>query len=307
MTPETPAFAFIGLDVFGPVLVKRGRSECKRYGLMCTCLATRAVHIEVLHSLSTDSLINAIRRIVARRGPIKKIRSDLGTNMVGANNELKAELATLDSHKLQQFALRGGIEWVFNPPSASHFGGCWERCIRTFRKVWRSMPTQRLDDEGLNTLFCEIESVLNSRPLTYVSTSQDDLEPLTPNHLLLLRGCGEGIPGRFSDDLLSVRQWRRVQYLADQFWLRWKGEYLPTLQRRQKWVTRSRNVEPGDVVLVVDEDVPRGHWRLGKVMRTFPGGDGLVRKVSVRTSGTVLTRPVHKLIVLLQAADLDLS
>ncbi|XP_043238748.1 uncharacterized protein LOC122390137 isoform X1 [Amphibalanus amphitrite] len=197
VTPDTPAFAFVGLDVFGPVLVKRGRSEVKRYGLMCTCLVTRAVHVEVLQSLESDSLINAIRRIIARRGPISRIRSDLGTNMVGADNELKAELARLDVSRLEQFALGKGIEWVFNPPSASHFGGCWERCIRTFRKVWRSMPTQRLDDEGLHTLFCEVESVLNSRPLTFVSADNGEVEPLTPNHLLLLRGSGEGIQGSF--------------------------------------------------------------------------------------------------------------
>lgn len=300
VTPETPAFECVGLDVFGPVLVKRGRTEVKRYGLMCTCLVTRAVHLEVLQSLRTDSLINAIRRIVARRGAIRKVRSDMGTNMVGADNELRAELARLDSEKIQQFALREGIEWVFNPPSASHFGGAWERQIRTVRKVWRSMPTQRLDDESLHTLFCEIESVINSRPLTYVSSSQGDLEPLTPNHLLLLRGCGEGIPGQFSDaDLISVRRWRQVQYLAQQFWLRWRREYLPTLQRRQKWVSKTRNVRQGDVVLMVEDDVPRGHWRLGRVTEVFPGRDGLIRKVLVKTSSTALMRPVHKLIVLL--------
>ena len=122
------------------------------------------------------------------------------------------------------------------------------------------MPTQRLDDEGLHILFCEIESVMNSRPLTYVSSSNGELEPLTPNHLLLLRGCGEAIPGGFSDDRISVRQWRRVQYLADQFWIRWRREYLPTLQRRQRWVTRSKNVEQGDIVLIVDKkDDPKFH------------------------------------------------
>ena len=305
VTPETPAFSSIGLGVFGPIIVKRGRLEVKRYGLICTCLVSRAIHLEVLHSLRTDSLINALRRVVARRGPIKRVRSDMGTNMVGADNDLKAEISRLDQRKLQQVGLAEGIEWVFNPPSASHFGGCWERHIRTVRKVWRSMPVQRLDDESLHTLFCEIESVLNSRPLTYVSTSQGNVEPLTPNHLLLLRGCGEGIVGQFTaDDLLSVKRWKQVQYLAEQFWLRWRREYLPTLQQRQRWVHRSRNVEPGDVVLIADEEVPRGHWALGRVLETYPSRDGLVRKVRLRTGGTVLTRPVHKLIVLLSDSAL---
>ena len=161
------------------------------------------------------------------------------------------------------------------------------------------MPTQRLDDESLSTLFCEIESIINSRPLTYVSCSDGDVEPLTPNHLLLLQGCGEGI-GRYSEaDLVSVKRWRQVQYLAEQFWSRWRREYLPTLQPRQKWLGKSKDVQRGDVVLIVDAEVPRGKWRLGRIVETFPSGDGLVRKVQVRTGGTLLTRPIHKLVVLL--------
>ena len=305
ITSDAPAFSQVGLDVFGPIAVKSGRGEKYRYGLMCTCMVTRAVHIELLDSLRTDSLINAIRRIAARRGPVRYVVSDMGTNMVGADRELREALRGLDRDSLRHAALAEGIDWHFNPPTGSHFGGFTERQIRTFRKVWRSMPAQqRLDEETLSTLFCEIEAILNNRPLNYVSTASGNLEPLTPAHLLLLRGGVRLMPGEYSDaDFFSRRRWRQVQYLAGQFWTRFKAEYLPVLQKRQKWTRASRNMTDGDIVLLVDSDVPRGQWKMGRVVKVIPSKDDLVRKVMVKTSTSTYLRPVHKL-VLLQGSDL---
>ncbi|XP_043240715.1 uncharacterized protein LOC122391117 [Amphibalanus amphitrite] len=306
VTPETPAFSYVGLDVFGPIAVKSGRGERLRYGLMCTCMVTRGVHVELLDSLRSDSMINAIRRIAARRGPVRYVVSDMGTNLVGAERELREALQGLDREHLQRAALAEGIDWKFNPPTGSHFGGFTERQIRTFRKVWNSMPVQgRVDEETLRTLFCEVEAILNNRPLTYISTSSGNLEPLTPAHLLLLRAGGHLMAGDYSDaDSFSRRRWRQVQYLAGQFWIRFRDEFLPTLQKRQKWTSASRNVTDGDVVLLVDPDVPRGQWKMGRVVRTIPGKDGLVRKAVVKTGTSSYLRPVHKL-VLIQSTDLE--
>ena len=299
----TPAFSSVMLDVFGPVRVKSGRIERKRYGLMCVCVVTRAVHVEVLYSLGADSLINAIRRISARR--VTQVRSDMGTNLTGADRELREALAEVRQSDLQRAALRQGIDWRFNPPTASHYAGGVERQIRTFRKIWRSMPTQQVDDESFSTLFCEIESIMNSRPLTYVSTSSGQVEPLTPGHLLFLRGCAQPIPGDFSEaDSLTRRRWRHVQYLAQQFWYRWKREYLLSLQSRQRWTRTSRNVQLGDVVLLADQDVPRGQWRMGKVVKVFPSRDGLVRKALVKTSTSVYMRPINKMVLISTESDL---
>ena len=303
----TSAFCSVLLDVFGPIMVKTGRSERKRYGLMCVCVLTRGVHVEILDSLRTDSLINAVRRICARRGQISQVRSDMGTNLTGADRELREALSEVSQSDLQRAALQQGIDWTFNPPTASHFAGGVERQIRTFRKIWRSMPQQRcLDEESLRTLFCEIESIMNGRPLTYVSTSPGMVEPLTPGHLLFLRGSAGPIPGEFSEsDLLSRRRWRQVQYLAQQFWYRWKREYLLSLQARQKWMRESRNVQSGDVVLLADQDVPRGRWRMGRVVEAFPSQDGLVRKALVKVSDTTYLRPISKLVVVSAETDLD--
>ena len=131
--PHLPAFFDIGLDCFGPYFVKYGRAQVKRYGCVFTCFTTRAVHIEKLSTLSSDSLINSLRRFIARRGCPRSIYSDNGTNLTGAYNELKLALKTLDQCALGSFCLSNEINWNFTPPQSSHMGGVYEIMIRTIR------------------------------------------------------------------------------------------------------------------------------------------------------------------------------
>lgn len=161
----------------------------KRYGVLFTCLAIRAVHIEVASSLHTDSFINALRRFIARRDvEVRELRSDNGTNFEGAERELKRALEEWNQGQIHDVKLQKGIQWSFNPPAGSHHGGAWERLIRSVRKVLNSnLKVQNLDKEGLHTVFCEIEGIINSRPITKASFDPNDLEALTPNHLLLLK------------------------------------------------------------------------------------------------------------------------
>ncbi|XP_043203646.1 uncharacterized protein LOC122371409 [Amphibalanus amphitrite] len=307
VVPGVGAFEKISCDVFGPIPVKSGRTERKCWALLSTCMTTRGVHIELLESLSTDALVNAIRRVAARRGEIRQVRSDNGTNMCGADRELREALLELDPEELQRAARPHGIDWVFNPPHGSHFSGSVERQIRSVRKIWRSMPVTRLlDREALYTLLCEIESILNSRPLTFVTTSDSNVEPITPNHLLLLRASVHPVPGVFGEsESFSRRRWRYVQYLADQFWVRWKREYLPALQARQRWRHGARNLQVGDIVLLVESGAPRGTWPLARVVETRPSRDGRVRKALVKTSVSTYLRPIHKMVLVLAEADLE--
>ncbi|XP_071479017.1 uncharacterized protein [Diadema antillarum] len=188
VTPNAPPFTNTGVDFFGPFQVKRGRSQVKRYGCIFTCLASRAVHLEVAHSLDTDSFINALRRFINRRGRPKKIHSDNGTNFKSGYRELKESLTQLNSQKVGRFLTQKGIEWEFNPPGASHMGGVWERVIRAVRRILSGLLKEQLvTDEALTTLMTEVEAILNARPLTQLSMDSNDDEPLTPNHLLLLR------------------------------------------------------------------------------------------------------------------------
>jgi hypothetical protein len=299
VTAGQPPFTFSGVDLFGPFVVKRGRTDLKRYGCIFTCLTVRAVHIEVVHSMDTDSFINALQRFICRRGQVRSIRSDNGSNFVCAAKELN-----FDQRRIHNFLRERSVEWRFNPPAASHMGGVWERQIRTVRKVLDGVTKQQtMDDEGLATLMCLVESIINSRPLTTVSDDVKDLEPLTPNHLLLLQsGAAPLIPETVKSDLYSRRRWRQVQYLADIFWKRWIKEYVPSLQLRQKWTRTERNVKVGDIVIVIDENAPRNTWLLGRIVETFTGSDGLVRSAKVATKTSDFVRPIHKL-CLLEAID----
>src|SRR5207245_1271040 len=102
------------------------------------------------------------------------------------------------------------------------------------------------------------ENIVNSRPLTFVLISDETEEALTPNHFLLGRSSSAGSPGVFTeDDMILRRLWRRTQLLADHFWRRWIKEYLPTLTRRTKWNAVTKPIEVGDIVIVIDDLLPR--------------------------------------------------
>ena len=140
LTPAPP-FTYVGVDYFGPYVTKEGRKERKRYGALFTCLVSRAVHIEVAHSLDTDSFLNALRRFIARRGQVREIRSDNGTNFVGARRELREAINEMDQKEIVEKLRQQNIDWKFNPPAASHMGGVWERQIRTACRILDTLHT----------------------------------------------------------------------------------------------------------------------------------------------------------------------
>ena len=299
VTPHKPPFTYVGVDYFGPFVVKQGRSLVKRYGCLFTCLTTRAVHLEVASSMDTDSFINALQRFVCRRRPPEVIRSDNGSNFVGAERELSKAVSSLNQMQIAEHLRRKEITWVFNPPAASHMGGVWERMIRSVRKILAVLlKEQTLTDETLLTLMCEVESTINSRPITVVSEDPNDMEPLTPNHLLLMRGPSTPVVNEVDQRDTYRKRWKQVQYLGALFWRRWINEYLPALQQRNKWMDPKLNLKVNDIVIVTDETMPRNVWPVGRILAVFPGNDGLVRSVRVKTAASTLTRPVSKLCLL---------
>lgn len=305
LIPDLPPFTNVGVDYFGPIEVKRGRSIVKRYGVIFTCMASRAVHLEVAYSLDTDACINSLRRFICRRGQVVHIRSDNGTNFIGAERELRETLSSWNKSRIQKAMLQKGVQWSFNPPGGSHYGGVWERVIRMVKRILSSiLHQQTLDDEGFHTVLCEIEAILNDRPITKLSDDPNDLEALTPNHLLKMKGKPVLPPGLFDkSELYSKRRWKQVQYICDLFWRRWTSEYLPLLQERQKWNREIRSFAPGDIVVIVDSTAPRGSWLMGRVLEVFPDKDGLVRSVRVQTKTNILERPVTKLCLLYDSLE----
>ena len=304
--PGKAPFSYTGIDCFGAFYVRQGRSEIKRYGCVFTCLTTRALHIEKLNNMDTDSFLNGLMRFGSRRGWPEKIWSDNGTNFVGGQSELSRALKDIEWKKIHNFCLRKEVNWSFNPPGASHMGGIWERMIRTIRKVMSAILSQRsrLTDEVLETLFCEVESIVNSRPLTKISDDIEDSNPLTPNHLLLLKEGPIFPPGRFTEGDMYRRRWRYVQFLADQLLRKWIREYIPELQKRNKWDKLEENLKIGDLVLITEENTPRGLWPLGRIVDVKLGRDQMVRSVMIKTRSNELVRPITK-VVLLEASNQD--
>ncbi|XP_013416153.1 uncharacterized protein LOC106177802 [Lingula anatina] len=297
---QQPPFTNVGVDVFGPweVVTRRtrgGSANSKRWAVLFTCFSTRAVHIEVIESMSASCFINALRRFFAIRGPAKMIRSDRGTNFVGAAKEMEYYLRV------------HGCRWEFNPPHASHMGGSWERMIGLARRILNSMLSQpgksNLTHEILTTLMAEVSAIINARPLVPITTDPEAPIMLTPSMLLNQKICEGDDMGDFSDVVLYRQQWKRVQALADQFWARWRKEYLVTLQPRKKWNRPSPNLKLGDVVLIKDNSTKRNQWPMGIVINTFPSQDGLVRRVEVKTGhgSRKYLRPVTDIVVIVEA------
>ncbi|XP_055632837.1 uncharacterized protein LOC129773265 [Toxorhynchites rutilus septentrionalis] len=307
MAPLPPArtvthirpFSYVGVDYFGPVLIRQGRSEVKRWVALFTCLTIRAVHLEVVASMSTESCKMAFRRFIARRGAPAAIYSDRGTNFVGASRELEQELQKIDQGLAATFT-NAETQWYFNPPSSPHMGGSWERMVRSVKCALASLSTIRKpNEETFNTLLIEAESMVNSRPLTYMPIESEGHEALTPNCFLMLITSGVNQPPKMLVDerVILNSNWNLYQQLLDQFWCRWVREYLPTITKRSKWFTDCKPIESGDLVVVV-EDRLRNGWTRGRVLRVFPGRDGRVRSAEVKTATGVLQRPVAKLAVL---------
>ena len=180
--------------MFGPILVKEGRKEMKRYGCRFKCLSNRAIHIKSTNSLSTDSFIEALRRFVSRRGNVRVIRTDNGTNFVGASAELNKAFSEMNHKKINEFMLEHGgqwIQWKRNPPTARNMGGMWECQIRPTHSILVALLKihgTSLNDESLRTFLAEVEAIVNTRRITSESLSDVySAVPLCPMQLLTMK------------------------------------------------------------------------------------------------------------------------
>ena len=303
LTHHHRPFTMCGVDLFGPMEITVGRQRARRYGVLFTCLTVRAVHIEVVPTLTTDSMIMSLRRMAARRGWPHTMFSDNGTNLRGADTELKRNYKELfdNQQALITQALNKGVEWKFIPPASPHMGGAWERLVRSVKTALKVVLKERAPrEETLLTLLCEVENMINGRPLTHVSVDPRDPETLTPNHFLL--GSSSNLPriGIFDDsDLYLRKQWRIAQRLADLFWSRWLREVLPSLAPRRKWHREGAQLKVGDLVVIADPDSPRNVWPKGIIHQVYPGADGRVRTVDIKTKTGILKRPATRVALLL--------
>ncbi|XP_043865270.1 uncharacterized protein LOC122757385 [Drosophila mojavensis] len=256
-------FAHCGVDFCGPVNVYlriQGKAPRKAYIAIFVCFATKAVHIEVVSDLSTDAFLAALRRMIARRGLPVDIFCDNATNFTGASNQLK-ELRTYFFKQENQ--------------QAPHFGGLWEAAVKSAKGLMtRSLMNARCTFEELDAITAEVEAILNSRPLTPLSSDPSDLSALTPGHFLVGDSL-RALPEHNIEDeqLKSLDRWRWITGIKQYFWRRWLTDYFNELNVRHKWTKPSPSISIGDMVLIHEDNVPSQKWIMGRITATIPGRD----------------------------------
>ncbi|XP_039451485.2 uncharacterized protein LOC120430439 [Culex pipiens pallens] len=284
LTPQLRPFSYVGIDYFGPVIVTIGRRAEKRWICLFTCLVTRAIHMEVAHSLSSASCMMAIRRFICRRGAPLEIFSDNGTNFQAASKELVQKVKCIELECADIFT-DARTRWNFNPPAAPHFGGVWERLVRSAKDALKALHDgKKLTDEILHTVLAEAEDMVNSRPLTYIPQESAEDEAITPNHFIRGLPAGEreeaNVPASSAEALRD--NYKRSQQLADMLWQRWLKEYVPTVNQRTKWCAEQKPIEEGELVYLVDGN-NRRTWIRGIVEKVIRGVDGRLAILECRS------------------------
>ena len=300
-TTEAEPFAVCGVDFAGPLYFREKGVTDKSYVCLFTCAVTRAVHLELVKKLDTKSFLLALQRYWARRGISSIIYSDNAKTFHKASRQLNSLRA---GSALAVFLADRRVEWRFIASRAPWWGGWWERMVRTTKDLLKkSLGRALLTMEQLHTVLVEIESIINSRPLTYMAAEEGECEPLTPSHLISGKrttALPKPVPlqdqwNRTAQSL--VRRERYRQSVLEHWWRKWKKEYLADLRRfsnAQISSGRRAAIRAGDVVLIHDE-TKRFYWRHGLVTELIPGQDGRVRKVKLRTATGVIYRPIQRL------------
>ncbi|KAF2879705.1 hypothetical protein ILUMI_26468 [Ignelater luminosus] len=240
---DATVFEIVGIDFAGPLYLKSGE---KAWVCLFTCAIYRTVHLELTTSMSTSSFIQVLRRFVARRGRPKTIYTDNGTNFCGAKNAF----AKLNWTKMQDYASVRRITWYFNPPTASWWGGFWERLIRVSKRLLRKiLGRASLNYEELVTLVYECKDIINARPITYQSSDPGGLTALTPSMFLRDREYS-GMPECDAVDRAALcRRVRYRQKLCDDLRRRFRTEYLGQLRLYDE-KRSDREIVAGEIVLV---------------------------------------------------------
>lgn len=299
------AFANTGVDFCGPFYIKekkhRNRVRIKTYVCVFVCMVIKAVHLEVVSDLTTEGFLAAFRRFAARRGYPAHVYSDNGTNFVGANNQLNDlhELFNSQVHKekVTRYGNTKKVNWHFIPPLSPHHGGLWESTVKLFKHHLKRVVGEELFTiEAFWTLVTEIEGILNSRPLTALSSDPNDILALSPSHYLIGQAQVE-LP---ENDLTStpanrLSSWQHIMKVRQDFWKRWIKEYLNEQLQRKKWTKDGENLKPGTIVLVKNKSIPCLQWPLGRIIEVHPGSDGVVRIATVKTMHGEYQRPVNLL------------
>ena len=316
-TRITPASVFdnTGVDYAGPITIKAGYTRASKtmkcYIALFVCLATKAIHLEVVSELSTKAFIAALDRFISRRGKCSTIHSDHGTNFIGARNYFREMTQFLHQSTtdeiIRNHLTKQEIQWKHIPPRNPEAGGLWEAGVKSAKyHLSRVTKNANLHYEELSTLMCQIEAILNSRPITQLSTDPNDPQALTAGHFLIGRPLIAPPQRNVLDvNFNRLQRWDRIIQIKQDFWRRWNQGYLHRLQVRTRNYKDKNPVKVGHMVLLHVDNAPPLHWPLGIITDIFPGNDGITRVARIRCSGSTFDRPVNKLAILPTADNND--
>lgn len=302
---QAKAFFHTGVDYTGAFSISMGRyrgvKTQKAYICLFVCLCTKALHLELVSSLTTSACVDAFKRFISRRGTCSIIFSDRGTNFVGAKRYFDELSSLVDSQEYNELIQKElslfNVTWKFNAPTASWFGGLWESNVRSVKvHLSRVIGSQILTYEEFTTVLTQIECLLNSRPICVLDNNPNNPIALTPTHFLFGSPLNSLPSSNMS--ILAMNQVDRFKLcdaMVQHFWKRWHVEYLSTLQSRQKWNTPLNPGRIGMLVVIMNENLPPLQWPLGIVEKLFPGKDGISRVAEVRTKNGLYVRPMAKL------------
>lgn len=307
VTPGYP-FEVSGVDYAGPFQIKHTDKDgnvivtVKAWTAVFVCMKTRAVHLDIVEDLTSSAFIACYERFVARRGPCYKLYSDNGTSFIGAEKEIARAYKEWQKDGTVDSIANRGTQWIFMTPAAPHQGGIYEAAVKSMKyHMKRIIGPRVMEYRQFQTLLCNIEAALNSRPLTPLTDDPDDLLALTPGHFLINRPFAAVPEFRYVNEsnVEGKKLWIERQKMFKHFWERWHKEYLTTLQERKKWRREKENIKIGQLVIIRDENLPPTQWKMARIVELLPGKDGLVRNVLVKAKlGVVLKRPVQKLCIL---------
>lgn len=283
------AFLHTAVDYAGPIRTRTtkglGHQAHKSWIAVFVCLSSKAIHLELVSELTTAAFLAAFKRFTAHRGTCSDVYSDNGTNFVGADRELRRQLTTcLQNEEWRNELAEASTTFHFSPPGSPHFNGLAEAAVRMAKAAMhKTIGESTMTYEEMSTFLSQVEPALNSRPLSALTTEGGEAAILTPGHFIIGQPL-TAVPEASVLDTTppTANRWRLVQHMLQHFW------------RRRKWQTRQQNITVGDIVVLQDETLHCTRWKMGRVVDTHPGTDGLVRVVSVKTAAGVVKHAVAK-------------
>lgn len=306
-------FKITGLDYAGPFFILnkpgKGAKLVKCYLAVFICFCTKAVHLEIVSSLTTESFLACLKRFTSRRGLPSQIFSDNGSTFIGAKNELKDLGHFLQTRQgsIIDSTSQDNIHWVFIPPYTPNFGGLWEAAVKSAKHhLKRALINHNVTFEEFNTLVIQVEGILNSRPLFSMSNDPNDLAPITPSHFLIGRPLNS-VPELDLQEIKFNRLTRiqHVQKLCQQFWSQFSKHYISQLHAQYKWKEGPTEIRNGALVLLRNEKQPPYMWSLGRVIQQFPSKDGISRVAEILTKRGKISRSTRHLCPLPSQEDID--